>query len=154
MSRLSRQPLPEFMDQIVPFIQRHPYLILAAGALIVALIVDELVRRVQGKNDVGPNDAIRLINQGAVVIDLRGADQYKQGHIGEARNVPMAELDAQLDKLGRKGDQGVLAYSADGKEGAQAIKRLAAGGVEKAFNLKGGFAAWTRENLPVVKGDK
>ncbi|HET6655246.1 MAG TPA: rhodanese-like domain-containing protein [Gammaproteobacteria bacterium] len=139
------------MDQIFPFIERHPILILAAGALIVALIVDELVRRVQGKFDVAPNDAIRLINQGAVVVDLRGPDQFKQGHIGEARNVPMAELKEQVDKLAKAGN-GLLVYCTDGKNGMRAIKLLTARGVERVFNLKGGFTAWRRDNLPVVKG--
>jgi rhodanese-related sulfurtransferase len=142
------------MDKIYPFIEHHPLLILAAGAIIVALIVDELVRRVQGKSDVGPNDAIRLINQGAIVIDLRGAEQFKKGHIGEARNVPMAELDGQLDKLGKKKANGILTYCADGKNGARAARKLAARGVERVFNLKGGITAWQRENLPVVKGNK
>lgn len=141
------------MDHIVPFIQNHPFLSLAAGALIVALIVDEMVRRVQGKSDVGPNDAIRLINQGAVVVDLRGADNFKRGHIGEARNVPMADLEQKADKLA-KGGQAVLTYCADGKNGAKAARLLAGRGIGKVFNLKGGFAAWQRDNLPVVKGAK
>ncbi|HET7369935.1 MAG TPA: rhodanese-like domain-containing protein [Gammaproteobacteria bacterium] len=139
------------MDQIVPFIQRHPILILAAGALIVALILDELVRRVQGKNDVAPNDAIRLINQGAAVVDLRSLEDFKRGHISEARNVPMAEFEQQADKL-TKGGRSVLAYCADGKNGAKAAKLLATRGIDQVYNLKGGFAAWRRENLPVVKG--
>jgi rhodanese-related sulfurtransferase len=139
------------MNHIVPFIQHHPYLILAAGALIVALIVDEMVRRVQGKSDIGPNDAIRLINQGALVVDLRGADDFKKGHIGEARNVPLEDLEKRAGKLGKTG-QGVLAYSADGSNGIKAVRLLAERGVEHAYNLKGGFAAWRRDNLPVVKG--
>lgn len=139
------------MDQIAPFIARHPYLILAAGVLVVALIVDELVRRVQGKFDVAPNDAIRLINQGAVVVDLRSPEQFKQGHIGEARNVPMEELEQQADKLARAGN-GVVLYCADGKNGMRALKVMTARGTERVYNLKGGIAAWRRDNLPVVKG--
>ncbi|HET6655463.1 MAG TPA: rhodanese-like domain-containing protein [Gammaproteobacteria bacterium] len=139
------------MDQILPFIQRHPILILAAGALIVALIVDEMVRRVQGKSDIPPNDAIRLINQGAAVIDLRGPEDFKRGHIGEAHNIPMAEFEQQAGKM-TKGGRSVLAYCADGKDGAKAARLLATRGIDQVYNLKGGFAAWRRENLPVVKG--
>jgi rhodanese-related sulfurtransferase len=140
------------MDQIVPFISRHPYLILAAAALIVALIVDELVRRVQGNRDLTPTDAIRLINRGALVVDLRSPDDYKRGHIGEARNVPMGELDAHLDELSRKGEAGVIFYCADGRNGMKAAKQLAGTGAADVYNLKGGFAAWRRDNLPVIKG--
>ena len=32
--------------------------------------------------------AVRLMNQGALVIDLRGKESYDAGHIGDARNVP------------------------------------------------------------------
>lgn len=121
------------MDQIVPFIERHPYLVLAAGALIVALIVDEVLRRVHGSRDVGPNDAIRLINRGALVVDLRSADDFKRGHIGEARNVPLGELEAQLDALDRKGGQGVVTYCADGRGGGKAARMLAAHNVENGI---------------------
>ena len=43
--------------------------------------------------------AVRLMNQGALVIDLRGREQFDGGHIGEARNIPAAALAAQLDTL-------------------------------------------------------
>ena len=37
--------------------------------------------------------AVRLMNQGALVLDLRGKEAFDAGHIGDARNVPAAELE-------------------------------------------------------------
>lgn len=139
------------MGHLIPFTQNHPLLVGAAIALVIALIVDELVRRVQGKSDLGSHDAVRLINQGAAVVDLRSAGDFRTGHINQARNVPADELEDQLDKLGKDG-HGVLLYCSEGKEGAKAARQLAARGVERAFNLKGGFATWKHDNLPVAKG--
>ena len=43
--------------------------------------------------------AVRLMNQGALVLDLRGKESYDAGHIGDARNVPAAELESQAETL-------------------------------------------------------
>ena len=43
--------------------------------------------------------AVRLMNQGALVIDLRAKELYDAGHIGDARNVPAAELESQAEAL-------------------------------------------------------
>ena len=37
--------------------------------------------------------AVRLMNQGALVLDLRAKESFDAGHIGDARNVPAAELE-------------------------------------------------------------
>ncbi len=36
--------------------------------------------------------AVRLMNQGALVLDLRPKEAFEAGHIADARNVPAAEL--------------------------------------------------------------
>jgi rhodanese-related sulfurtransferase len=37
---------------------------------------------------------------------------------------------------------------------ASAVRQLAAQGFTKAFNLRGGLAAWRTENLPLTRGEK
>ncbi len=45
-------------------------------------------RQGQGASAVAPNDAIRMMNEGAVLVDVRSTNQFKDGHIAGARNIP------------------------------------------------------------------
>ena len=46
----------------------------------------------------------------------------------------------------------VVLYCGDGATTAAAQRTLAQAGAKDVFSLRGGLAAWTQENLPVVKG--
>jgi rhodanese-related sulfurtransferase len=95
--------------------------------------------------------AVRLMNQGALVLDLRGKELFDAGHIGEARNVPASELQSAADSLKKWRDKAVIAYCDSGREGAQAVRTLTKLGFTKVFNLEGGLNAWIKDNLPLTK---
>src|SRR6202140_1306151 len=85
------------MQRLFEFIGHHPYL--SAGAVLAAAVVAfyEIRERMQAFAALSAMQAVRLINQGALVIDLRGKELYDAGHIGDSRNVPMAELASQAE---------------------------------------------------------
>jgi rhodanese-related sulfurtransferase len=85
------------------------------------------------------------------VLDLRPREAFDAGHIGEARNVPAAELAAQADALKKWRDKPVIAYDDSGAGGAGAVRTLNALGFNKVFNLQGGLKAWVKDNLPLTK---
>jgi len=43
-------------------------------------------------------------------------------------------------------------YDDTGSLSASAVRQLVAQGFTKAFNLRGGLAAWRTENLPLTRG--
>jgi rhodanese-related sulfurtransferase len=95
--------------------------------------------------------AVRLMNQGALVIDLRSKELYDAGHIVDARNVPAGEIDAQADTLKKWRDRNVITYCDSGADGAGAARTLMKLGFTKVFNLQGGLNAWVKDNLPLTK---
>jgi rhodanese-related sulfurtransferase len=95
--------------------------------------------------------AVRLMNQGALVIDLRGKELYDAGHIGDARNVPAAELESQAESLKKWRDKNVITYCDSGSTGASGARTLLRLGFTKVFNLHGGLNAWIKDNLPLAK---
>jgi rhodanese-related sulfurtransferase len=95
--------------------------------------------------------AVRLMNQGALVLDLRGKELYDAGHIGDARNVPVAELESQAESLKKWRDKNVITYCDSGSNGAVAARTLMKLGFTKVFNLQGGLSAWVKDNLPLAK---
>ena len=76
------------MQRLFEFVSHHPYL--AGGAILaaIALAVYEVRARLQAFAALSAMQAVRLMNQGALVLDLRAKESYDAGHIGEARNVP------------------------------------------------------------------
>jgi rhodanese-related sulfurtransferase len=139
------------MQRLIEFIGHHPYL--AGGALLaaIAVIVNEVRERVKSFAALSSMQAVRLMNQGALVIDLRAKEAFDAGHIGEARNVPAAELEAQSETLKKWRDRAVITYCDSGVSGAGAARTLAKLGFTKVFNLEGGLNAWVKDNLPLTK---
>src|SRR5690349_7817936 len=98
------------MSQLAEFIQRHPIMVSVAVALAAAAVTIEIRHRARGTSTVGPNDAVRLINAGAVVFDVRKSEEFAAGHIIDARNVPQADLAKQADTLKKYREKPVIVY--------------------------------------------
>ena len=139
------------MQQLLDYIAHHPFL--ASAAVLAAMVVlgFELRARVQAFAALSASQAVRLMNQGALVIDLRGKESYDAGHIGDARNVPAAELESQADSLKKWRDKNVITYCDSGASGASGARTLMKLGFTKVFNLSGGLNAWVKDNLPLAK---
>ncbi len=117
----------------------------------VAVIVYELRARTEASTGLSSMQAVRLMNQGALVVDVRGKELYDAGHIGEARNVPAVELDAQAEALKKWRQKTVITYCETGRDGAMAARKLSKLGFDKVFTLQGGLAAWVKDNMPLAK---
>lgn len=100
-------------------------------------------------NDVSPQEAVGLREQGAVLVDVREADEWAAGHAPGAVHVPLAEVS---DATARFADQEVLAVCRSGGRSAKAAELLAAAGIE-VRNVDGGMSSWAAAGLPVVRDD-
>jgi len=118
------------------------------------LVFSELRRKSRGLINIEPQAAVGLINADAVVIDLRNAEAFARGHIVNARNIPFDEFDANHEKLAKLGNNPILAVCDAGMTSTRAIEALRKSGHEGVYGLKGGIAAWTQANLPLVTGKK
>jgi rhodanese-related sulfurtransferase len=139
------------MTQLLQFAARHPTqaAMLLAAALVV--IFYELRLRAQSSGTISPQDAVRLMNQGAAVLDVRDAEAYAVGHINNARLLPLENVAESIETLKRLKDKPIIVYCDRGTSATAAIRKLAAAGFSKLFNLRGGLTAWRSENLPVVR---
>ncbi|MEP6885156.1 MAG: rhodanese-like domain-containing protein [Gammaproteobacteria bacterium] len=139
------------MQRLFEFIGHHPYLATAAVVAAAGVAFYEIRERMQAFAALTAMQAVRLMNQGALVIDLRGKELYDAGHIGDARNVPMAELESQSESFKKWRDKSVITYCDSGTSGASGARTLTKLGFTKVFNLQGGLNAWLKDNLPVAK---
>ena len=139
------------MQRLLEYIGNHPYFVAAAVLAAIVVLVYEFRERVQSFAAVSAMQAVRLINQGALVIDLRSKALYDAGHIVDARNVPGAELASQAETLKKWRDKNVIIYCDSGSSGASAARALVNLGFNKVFNLQGGLSAWLKDNMPLTK---
>ncbi len=139
------------MTQLLEFASRHPAQAAMLVAAALAVLFYELRLRAQATGSVSPQDAVRLMNQGAAVLDLRSAEAFAAGHINNARLLPLDSLAEAAETLKRFKEKPVIVYCERGNSSAAAIRKLGALGFSKLFNLRGGITAWRGEHLPVVR---
>ena len=142
------------MDHLPQYIQMNHLLVAATAVVLVLVIVFEVRARAESFAAVTPQDAIRLMNRGAVIIDLRPAEQYAAGHLSGARRMDGEQILKAGDTLKKYKQKPLIVYDESGSLGTAAARQLKAQGFEQAFNLRGGLAAWRSDNLPLEKGAK
>jgi len=140
------------MDRLLDYFTNHPLLAGGFLAMTVVVVGYELRQRVGMASAVPPSEAIRLANSGAVLVDLRSANQFKDGHIAGAKNLPADQIAADPKALEKLAAKTVVLYCGNGATTAAAQRTLARAGAKSVFSLRGGLAAWQQENLPVVRG--
>ena len=90
-----------------------------------------------------------MINDGAVVLDVRDNGEFNGGHLPNARNIPVVDLEKRVGEL--PSGKPVLVVCASGQRAGRAITALRKAGRDQVFSLEGGLAAWRSAGLPVVK---
>jgi len=141
------------MAQFIEFAGNHPYLVSALVAMTLLVIFNEARLRAGGTS-VSPADAVKLINKGAVVIDVRPEAQFETGHIVNARNMSLTRLgedEAAVEKLRNKA---VLVCCDTGASSAKVARLLLGKGVAQVANIQGGLVAWQSDGLPLARSDK
>ena len=122
-------------------------LALISGGMLVWPMI-----RSGGSTSVSPLNATLMMNkQDAVVVDVRDADAFAAGHILNARNIPLKELQARAEELQKYKKKPLIVVCEKGMHsgaGATLLKKL---GYEGALCLDGGLAAWRNAGLPTAK---
>ncbi len=139
------------MDRLLEYSTHHPWLAIGLAVVAALVLVYELRARNEIQSAVSPQDLIRLLNQGALVIDLRAPDAFATGHVNGARQMSGDQILKAGETLKKHKEKAVIVYDDTGSLAASAVRQLAAQGFTKAFNLRGGLAAWRAENLPLTK---
>lgn len=97
-------------------------------------------------------EAVVLMNRkSALVLDVREADEFAQGHLQGARNIPLSQLDARSKELEKFRDKPVLIVCQRGSRASKASRLLKAQNFSALNVLKGGMQAWQEANMPTGK---
>lgn len=106
-----------------------------------------IIQRSRAGNMVNPAQAVMLINhQDAVVIDVRPMATFQLGHIANARNVPLADLDTKMASFPK--DKPVILSCDRGQIAVGAAAKLRQAGLTQVSVLEGGLNAWLQAGMP------
>ena len=82
------------------------------------------------------------------ILDLRGASEYKAGHIKGTENVFIGTLENNIEKFKR--DEQVVIHCQSGDRAAIGYSLLAKHGFKNVKNFSGGMNEWVNTGNPVV----
>jgi rhodanese-related sulfurtransferase len=139
------------MERLIEYVTNHPLL---AGAVVLALVivvVNESRLRATAFAAISSQELIRLMNQGALVLDIRKPEQFALGHVNGAKQLPSDKILTAGESYKRFKEKPVVVIDESGSLAAAAVRQLNHQGFTKAFSLRGGFSGWRAENLPVTK---
>ena len=128
------------------------FFLVALAFVSGAMLIWPMARRGAGGASVNTLEATQLINrQDALVLDVREQAEYAQGHILNARGLPLSQMEARIGDLAKYKEKPVIVYCASGNRSNAAAAALRKGGFTQVVNLRGGFAAWQQAGLPAQK---
>ena len=109
----------------------------AATAVSPVITPDDLALRLEGE-DV------------PVILDVRSPEEYAEGHIPGAINIPYDQIAASLDWLESFREREIVVYCRTGRRAEIAEEALSEAGFEQVRDLEGHMVAWQDGNYPVV----
>ncbi len=139
------------MDRYLEFILNHYILSLAMGIVVFLLIQEFFDTAFKRFDSISPLLAVpKIDDEKTVVIDVREAPDFIQGHIENAVNAPLSKLAEQLPSLKKYQKNLLLVTCQTGTRAAAAAKLLTKSGFENVVVLTGGMDAWQDEyKLPI-----
>lgn len=103
---------------------------------------------------IGTDEAKRMIESGACVIDVRQPDEWSRGHIAEATLVPISGIYSfgkALKDLNLPPDEAVIFVCASGQRSASASEIALVAGLNNVYNLANGMNGWMMRRYPVER---
>jgi rhodanese-related sulfurtransferase len=108
------------------------------------------LRKGRGGNGLSTAEAIQLINQRqGVWVDVRPTEQFRAGHIAQARSLPAAEVEQKASALPK--NKPLLLVCETGRDSNRIAARLRTQGFAEVSVLEGGMRAWSSAGLPVTQ---
>jgi len=100
---------------------------------------------------ISPSDAKALIDQGAILVDIRDMDEHARERIPQAHNMPLSKL---CENRVGKDQKAIVFHCKSGNRTRMNASVLAQAAQVDAFILDGGIEAWKKAGLPVTQDRK
>lgn len=87
-----------------------------------------------------PNDVKSLLENGALLVDVRSKGEFDSGHLDGALNIPHTEVEARLVEFGADKSKPIVVYCRSGNRSGMAKDVLTSNGFTSVYN-GGGYGS-------------
>ena len=101
--------------------------------------------------DISATDAAREVEQGAMLIDVREAEDWQEGHAPGAIHVSRGTIELEIEEKAPALDTPIICHCGGGSRSALVAESLQKMGYTNVRSMAGGFKAWKQAGLPVEK---
>ena len=133
------------MERWLEFMGNDPFLFGTLGVLIVLFFVLEGQRN--GRKISPQSLGILVKAKNALLIDLRDAKDFREGHISGSRNIPYSQITNHLEEL-KSSDRPLVFICNLGQIARTALQQV---GHADSYRLDGGVNNWKVQGLPLIK---
>lgn len=134
------------------FIQSNIWLVLIAVTSGLMLLWSFFGNRLRGVKEVDCAAALQLINhKEACILDVREPDEFKAGHLLNAKSIPLGKIRDRIGELERYREKPIVVVCRSGQRSATACALLGKEGFTQVYNLSGGVTAWQKTSLPLER---
>ncbi len=113
---------------------------------------DQPQRTGDDEPEIDPAGALALVAEGALLIDVREDVEREAGMPANAIGIARAQLPQRIDEVTQDFDAPLLTLCASGQRSLLARDTLLQLGYRNVRSVRGGFARWRAESLPVAEG--
>lgn len=130
--------------------------IFLVGLIIISGVLLFFPKVLSRDNKVlGSKEVTLLINrEPAMLVDVRSEADFRAGHITNAINIPLDQIEVQINKITSHSKKNIIVYCQKGVRSAQAFRLLNKLGLPKLYTIEGGLDAWLKNNLPIIEENK
>lgn len=96
--------------------------------------------------EVSREEARKLLDEGAQLIDVRADHEWQAGRIAGAEHLPLPQLSDRIGEIDK--DRPVVVYCRGGNRSSMATAALGEAGYD-AVKLSEGIVGWAEDDLPL-----
>lgn len=87
------------------------------------------------ENEINKEQLEKIVNKGAVLVDVRSLQEYNEGHLENAISLPEYEIKNKAEKVLLDKTQTIIVYCTSGYRSEKAKKKLEKLGYKTIYNL-------------------
>lgn len=142
--------------ELKAFIIKNWMLFGVLGVLFIYIVINELKILKAGRFVLSVMATLKASNDDeAVLIDIRSENDFKTGHLPNARNIPYEHIEQKLSDLKSFEGKKIILYCATNDRSSQACAKLRKNHSDAViYSMQGGINAWQQANLPLSKSKK